>query len=298
MARLSRYRTYQSSILTYHHLFHREDQHSMPAAVAPKTAIVTGAAQGCGLAVVKLLAARQYNIVLADISVEAGEAAATQVNEEHGSGTAIFVLCDLSKTEDIDNLIDTAIETYGGFSILVNNAGFLRAPFLAIDADAIKDTISINLTATVYATHQAIKFWNGEEAVGRAGDGQVINVTSSSSFKTYASIAAYGAAKAGAAQFTFACRSFGPKIRVNAVAPTAIATSFDKAAAMRVQTDKTGPGYTPEEEMRNMGLARLQPEDVARTVLECIDDDKRYGKVVHLDATEGQTMHGGFLNEE
>jgi hypothetical protein len=66
---------------------------------------------------------------------------------------------------------------------------------------------------------------------------------------------------------------------------------------MRVQTDKMGPGYTPEEEMRNMGLARLQPQDVARVVLQCLDDESRYGKVVYLDATEGQRIRGGFLGE-
>ncbi|KAI0391961.1 3-oxoacyl-reductase 1 [Xylariaceae sp. FL0594] len=260
---------------------------------SPETAIVTGAAQGVGLATAKLLAARGLNVVVSDVNVEAGQAAVADINKEHGEGASVFIACDLSKTEDIDALISQTVQQFGTFSILVNNAGYLRAPFLAIGAEQIKDTIAINLTATVYSTHQAIKFWEDHPDI----KGQVVNVTSSSSFKTYASIAAYGAAKAGAAQFTFACRSFGPRIRVNAVAPTAIATAFDNSSIMRVPTEKTGPGYTPEEEMRNMGLARLQPEDVARTVLECIDDESRFGKVVHLDATEGQTVHGGFLGE-
>lgn len=258
-----------------------------------ETAIITGAAQGVGLAVAQLLVSRGLRVVISDVNAEAGEAAVADINKEYGDGAAIFVVCDLSKTEDIEKLISTTVEKFGAFSILVNNAGFLRAPFLAITADDIKDTIAINLTATIYSTQQAIKFWDEHPGI----NGQVVNVTSSSSFKTYASIAAYGAAKAGAAQFTFACRSFGPRIRINAVAPTAIATAFDKNTMMRVQTDKTGPGYTPEEEMRNMGLARLQPQDVARAVLECLDDESRYGKVVYLDATEGQRVHGGLLGE-
>jgi len=261
-----------------------------------ETAIVTGAAHGVGLAAAKLLAARGLRVVLSDIDSEAGAAAASDINKEHSrEDAAVFIACDLSKTDEIAALISSTVSRFGGFSILVNNAGFLRAPFLAISADDIKDTIAINLTATIYATHQAIQFWEEHSEITSP---QVVNVTSSSSFKTYASIAAYGAAKAGAAQFTFACRSFGPRIHVNAVAPTAIATAFDRNTMMRVPTDRTGPGYTPEEEMRNMGLARLQPEDVARAVLECIDDEKRYGKVVYLDATEGQKVHGGFLSEE
>jgi helvolic acid biosynthesis dehydrogenase/reductase len=253
-------------------------------------AIVTGAAQGVGLSVARMLAARGYKVVVSDVNVEGGEQAVAEINKEHGDGTAVFVSCDLSKTEEIEALIQSTIKLFSGFSVLINNAGFLRAPFLAIGADHIKDTIAINLTATVYSTHQAIKFWDEHPEL----QGQVVNVTSSSSFKTYASIAAYGAAKAGAAQFTFACRSFGPRIRVNAVAPTAIATAFDKNTMMRIPTEKTGPGYTPEEEMRSMGQARLQPDQVATAVLECIDDESRYGKVVHLDATDGQTVHSGF----
>ncbi|KAK8931535.1 hypothetical protein H634G_04072 [Metarhizium anisopliae BRIP 53293] len=262
---------------------------------SPQVAVVTGAAQGVGLAVAKLLAARNYQVVLSDIDIAAGEQAVVDINASLGKQVAHFIPCDLAKTDDIDRLFQLTTDKFSGFSVLVNNAGFLRAPFLAIDAQQISDTIAINLTATVYATHQAIRFW--ESHADTIQDANVVNITSSSSFKTYASIAAYGAAKAGAAQFTFACRSFGPRIRVNAVAPTAIATAFDKNTMMRVPTDKSGPGYTPEEEMRAMGLARLQPEQVAEAALQCIDDRDRFGKVVYLDATEGQRIHAGFLPE-
>jgi NAD(P)-dependent dehydrogenase (short-subunit alcohol dehydrogenase family) len=260
---------------------------------ANKTAIVTGAAQGVGLAAAQLLVKRGYNVVLSDVNADAGEEAVATINKEAGIAAAFFVPCDLANTDEIDNLVKTTVDKFSGFSILINNAGFLRAPFLAISAQHIKDTIAINLTATIYTTHQAIRFWEDHPDI----KGQVVNITSSSSFKTYASIAAYGAAKAGAAQFTFACRSFGPRIRVNAVAPTAIATAFDKNTMMRVPTEKSGPGYTPEEEMRAMGLARLQPEEVARAAMECIDDEARFGKVVYLDATEGQRIHSRFLPE-
>lgn len=255
-----------------------------------QVAIVTGGAAGVGLAAAKMLASRGYTVVVSDIAVEGGHQAVVAINEEFGEGTAIFLACDLSKTEEIDDLFSSAIAQLSQFSVLVNNAGYLRAPFLAISAEEIEKTIAINLTAPVYATQLAIKFWNEHTHI----KGNVVNITSSSSFKTHASIAAYGAAKAGAAQFTFACRSFGPRIRINAVAPTAIATGFDKNTSFRVPTDKSGPGYTPEEDMRKMGLARLQPEQVAQAAMECIEDESRIGTVAYLDATEGQKVHAGF----
>ncbi|KAF2835333.1 putative NADP(+)-dependent dehydrogenase [Patellaria atrata CBS 101060] len=254
-----------------------------------KTAIITGSAQGVGFCIAKDLAKRGYKVVISDIDTEKGSQAATEVNKNHGDGTAVFIPCDLTRTEDIDNLLNSTVEKLGGFSVLVNNAGFLRAPFLAISPKDIQDTIGINLTAPIYATQQCIKLWNENPEQ----NGQVVTVTSSSSFKTYASISAYGAAKAGAAQFTFASRAFGPRIRINAVAPTAIATNFENNK-MRVQTDKVGAGYTPEPEMRAMGLNRLQPEDVANGVVRCIEDDSMYGQVLYLDAIEGMKIHSSF----
>lgn len=256
------------------------------------TAIITGAAQGVGYCVAKRLASRGYKVVISDVDTENGEQAAAEINKEYGEGTATFVFCDLARTKDIENLLSTTIERLGGYSVLVNNAGFLRAPFMAISAKDIEDTIAINLTAPIYATQQSIKYWNEHPEV----KGQVVSVTSSSSFKTYASIVPYGAAKAGAAQFTYASHSFGPRIRINAVAPTAIATNFDKNK-MRVETDKTGPGYTPEPEMRAMGLNRLQPEDVANAVIRCIEDESLFGKVLYLDAVEGTKIYSGYQLE-
>lgn len=259
-----------------------------------EVAIVTGGAAGVGLAVCQMLASRGYTVVVSDVALEQGNDAVTAINKEHGEGTAVFIACDLAKTEDIDNLIAETVAKFSRFSVLVNNAGYLRAPFLAITAEHIRDTIAVNLTAPIYATQQAIKFWNEHPDI----KANVVSITSSSSFKTHASIAAYGAAKAGAAQFTFACRSFGPQIRVNAVAPTAIATGFDKNMSFRVPTDKSGPGYTPEEDMRNMGLARLQPEQVAEAAMECINDETRIGTVAYLDATVGQKVYTGFLDQQ
>lgn len=258
--------------------------------VPVKAAIVTGSAQGVGFSVAKELATRGYKVVICDVDTEKGEEAAAKLNQEHGEGTSIFIVCDLARCADIDNLIATTVEKVGGFSVLVNNAGFLRAPFMALSAKHIEDTIAINLTAPIYATQKSIQYWNEHPEIQNA---QVVSVTSSSSFKTYASIVPYGAAKSGAAQFTFASHVFGPRIRVNAVAPTAIATNFDKNK-MRVETDKTGPGYVPEDEMRAMGMNRLQPEDVANAVIRCVEDESLYGKVLYLDAAEGTKIHSGY----
>lgn len=259
--------------------------------IRAKTAIVTGAARGVGFCIAQSLAHQGYKVVVSDVDSAEGENAAASLNQQHGENTAVFFQCDLARTAEINRLLAFATDRLGDFCVLINNAGYLRAPFLALSAQDIEDMIAINLTAPISATQSAIRYWKENPHPGRRA--QVVSVTSSSSFKTYASIVPYGAAKAGAAQFTFAAHAFGPEIQVNAVAPTAIATGFEKSH-MRLPTELTGPGYTPEEEMRAMGMRRLQPEDVANAVMRCIQDESLYGKVLHLDAATGTQIHSEF----
>ncbi|KAF2753861.1 putative short chain dehydrogenase [Pseudovirgaria hyperparasitica] len=266
----------------------------MPESISPaftrRIAIVTGAARGVGFAISKALALKGYLVVISDIDSIEGTHATKSLNETMGAGTAVFIHCDLARLSSIDKLLESTVQQLGSYSLLVNNAGYLRAPFLALSAEHMEQSISVNLTAPLYALQRAVMYWNAHPHIEAPA---VVTVTSSSSFKTYASILPYGAAKAGAAQFTFASRDFGPRIRVTAVAPTAIATGFE-LGNMRIATEQEGPGYTPEDAMRAMGLERLSPEDVANEVVRCAEDKDIWGIVVHLDKAKGAKIFGGY----
>lgn len=258
-----------------------------------QTAIVTGAAQGVGLEAAKLLVERNYHVIVSDINAEAGEQAVAEINANFGRNAATFVACDVSSTYDLDKLFSFTIEKFSGFSVLVNNAGYLRAPFLVVSGKTVSDMIAINLTAALYASHRAIQYW-GDHPDMR---GTVVNIGSSSCVKGYASIAAYSAAKAGIAQFTFNCQTLGPRIRVNSVAPTAIATALGYSMLVPTPAGKSGPGWEIEPEMVAEYQHLLQPAQVAIAALECIDDEKRFGKVVYIDAKHGQKTWSGYCME-
>ncbi|MBE0341905.1 SDR family NAD(P)-dependent oxidoreductase, partial [Paenibacillus sp. 28ISP30-2] len=88
-----------------------------------KIAVVTGAASGMGKAIAKLYAQEGAKVVVSDINADA----ATNVVEEikANGGDAIVVVANVAKEEDIQNLIDTTVDTYGTVDILVNNAGIM-----------------------------------------------------------------------------------------------------------------------------------------------------------------------------
>ena len=110
-----------------------------------KTAIVTGAAKGIGYGIALALAKEGTNVVLADMDESANEKSAKEIEKETGS-KCVAVKCDVSKKEDVDNLVKTAINEFGTLDILVNNAGiFPSKPFLELTETDWDKVIDVNL---------------------------------------------------------------------------------------------------------------------------------------------------------
>src|ERR1700760_4708862 len=88
-----------------------------------RTAVVTGGAQGLGYAIAERFIAEGARVVLGDVNLEATEVAAKQLG---GEDVAVAVRCDVTQADEVDALIKTAIERFGGLDIMVNNAGITR----------------------------------------------------------------------------------------------------------------------------------------------------------------------------
>src|SRR5690625_708216 len=88
-----------------------------------KVAIVTGAASGMGKEIALRFAEEGAKVVAADLNLEGVEAVVKEIEEKEGTATAIAV--NVSKREDVEGMIDTAVETYGTLDVLVNNAGIM-----------------------------------------------------------------------------------------------------------------------------------------------------------------------------
>ena len=88
-----------------------------------KVAIVTGAASGMGKAIAELYASEGAKVIIADLNLEGAESVVKEINQTNGVAKAVQV--NVAKQEDIDNMIDTAVNEYGTLDILVNNAGIM-----------------------------------------------------------------------------------------------------------------------------------------------------------------------------
>jgi 3-oxoacyl-[acyl-carrier protein] reductase len=181
-----------------------------------KVAIVTGAAQGIGLAYAQLLAERGARVVVADINGEkAGEAAAKI------GAAAKAVTTDVASVESCQACAYAAIEAFGGIDYLVNNAGLLSAarlpPLHLMDLDDYQRVLAVNTHSMLLMTRAVMV------SMKARGGGAIVNT---SSIGGWQATGIYGFSKLAVNGLTIAlARELGPSnIRVNAVAPGTVNT--------------------------------------------------------------------------
>ena len=186
-----------------------------------RTAVITGASRGIGLAIAQAIAAAGGNVVLTSRSQEAADAAAAQVG-----GTAVGVGAHAIDEEAAQRCVDLTLERFGSLDILVNNAGTNPAfgPVIDQDHGRFAKTFDVNVWAPVLWTSLATRAWMGEHG------GAVVNTASVGGMALEANIGLYNASKAALIHLTKQLAlELSPKVRVNAVAPGVVRTKLAEA---------------------------------------------------------------------
>ncbi|YCA41515.1 SDR family oxidoreductase [Bacillus sp. JZ8] len=243
-----------------------------------KVAIITGAAMGMGLATAKLFAEAKAKVVIADFNEEKGQAAVSEI--EANGGTAYFVKVDISKSDQVQDMVAKTVEKYGRLDVAINNAALTpdNAPASEFDEEYWNKLISIDLTGTAlcmkYELQQMIKQGQG---------GSIVNISSVSGFRPQPNNIAYVAAKHGVVGMTkVAALENGDKnIRVNSVAPGAIDTPMLRGSLE--ETGQTEEEFAPQLSL----LGRFgQPREIAQASLWLASDLSSYvtGTTIHVDA--------------
>jgi NAD(P)-dependent dehydrogenase (short-subunit alcohol dehydrogenase family) len=227
--------------------------------LAGKTALVTGAAMGIGLAVAQALARDGAQVVVADRESEAGKQAAAEVG-------GLFVRADVADDDDVRRMIATAERLGGGLDVLVNNAGGVEGPYFPeAPVEQWTNVLDVNLRAVMLATQLAL------EPLRRRGGGAIVNVSSVAGIGGGPHDAPeYAAAKAGVVRLTGALKSLAAEgIRVNAVCPDWVDTPAVRRGleAMSVEERGAVPGLVPTEA-------------IAGGVLDLVRDDSLAGRVL------------------
>src|SRR4030042_3756560 len=187
-----------------------------------KVAIVTGARRGMGKSHALLLAKSGAKVLLSDISQEECQLVVDEIKK--AGGEAMAVKCDVSKKEEVENMVKSAVDKWGKVDILVNNAGICQfKPFLDLTEEEWNRTININLKGYFLCAQACAK-----EMV-KQKSGALVNIASIAMGQAgvgFATLAHYCASKGGIVAMTEALAlELAPfNIRVNAVAPGAIDT--------------------------------------------------------------------------
>ncbi|WP_199434112.1 SDR family NAD(P)-dependent oxidoreductase [Qaidamihabitans albus] len=190
----------------------------MPGATLQgKIALVTGAANGIGMAVAERFAQEGARVVLADIAGDEARTAAARIGS-----AAHSVRCDVSDSGEVEAAVAAAVDTFGGLDILVNNAARERAGALAeLDERSWRRSLDVNLGGAFHGIRHAAP------AMRARGGGAIVNVSSIAAQRAVPGLGAYAAAKAGVEALTrCAAVELRPAgIRVNAIAPGLIRTT-------------------------------------------------------------------------
>lgn len=242
----------------------------MAGEIDGRVAMVTGAANGIGRAIVERFLADGLAVVAADID----ENALNRLPHEHGAERLATAVADISVREQVVRAVQTAVARFGRLDVLAANAAIADGePFLEIDERSWRRIIDINLTGTFFCIQEAAR------VMAANGGGAIVVTSSTNAWYVESNLAHYNASKGGVTALMRAAAidlgQYG--IRVNAVAPSMVKTR----AAFITEDPVFAPKYLERVPLRRFA----EPAEVAAAVAFLASDQAAYitGDMLVLD---------------
>ncbi len=228
----------------------REDEQKK---LKDKVAVITGSGRGIGRAIAEVLLAHGAKVVISDINEETCNKTAQELKSQ--GGEAIGVVCDVTKNESIETLVEKVVKEWGRIDVLVNNAGITRDNLIMrMSDDEWAAVIETNLTSAFKVSKAVLKVMSKQKS------GRIINIASTSGVHGNFGQANYASAKCGLIGLTktIALEYASRNITCNAIAPGFIDTDMTRKLSEEII----------KKILDRVALGRMgTPDDIAQGVL-------------------------------
>ncbi len=267
-----------------------------------RIAVVTGAAQGFGLEIAQGLAAEGAHVVLTDVNVSGAAQAARALQEKHGGGRALSLPMNVTSRASVAACIDQVVRIYGGFDLLVSNAGVLRAESVKTQSEEDFTFVTeVNYKGYFLCVQQAAPILAAQHRANPAYLSDIIQINSKSGLAGSSRNAAYAGSKFGGIGLTqsFALELVADGVKVNAICPGNFFDGplwSDPDRGLFVQYLRAGkvPGAQTTDDVRRAYEAKVPigrgctAPDVMKAILYLVDQQYETGQA--LPVTGGQIM--------
>ena len=239
-----------------------------------KVAVVTGATKGIGLAIAEEFAREGAKVVLTGRSEDLGQAAAKELEDQ--GHEALYVQCDVSQSDQVNNLVEKTVERFGRLDIMVSNAGInAKAEFLDVTEADWDQVIAVNLKGVFLCGQLAAK-----QMVKQGDGGVIINMSSVMGVLGLKNQVAYTTSKGGINQLTkvMGLGLIDHGIRVNGIGPGAVNTELMKRVGHNKEMMDTILRRTP--------IGRVaECSEIGRTAVFLASDDSSFfvGQTIYPD---------------
>jgi len=245
--------------------------------------VITGGAKGIGAACAhKFVNELQKNVTILDIAKDEGEKLAGQLGDN-----GIFISCDVSKTDQVKEAVEAAIDHFGEIDTLVNNAGINPYGTVTDTTDELWDKVmNINLKSQFICARECIS------SMQKNGQGVIINVSSVQAFHSQNKVAAYTTSKTALLGLTRSIAvDYSPTIRSVAICPGTVDTPM-----LRMAMQESPDPDKVYKECENMHLAKrvAKPEEIADLIVFAASDKASFitGQALRIDGGLGLMIAG------
>lgn len=222
-----------------------------------KTAIITGASSGIGAATAIALNKAGYNVVLAARRIEKMNSFISKLNSNH-----LIIETDVTKVDDVENLINSTIDKFGQIDVLVNNAGLgYLGPIVENKLEEWHTMVNVNINGLLTCLHKSLPHL-------LKTNGYIFNIASVAAHEVFPGSVVYAATKHAVNAITVGLRKeLREKVKVCNISPGAVHTEFFEHTT-HAETSKNFKDYFEKNET-------LLPQDIAEAILDVLQKPSR-----------------------